>query len=104
MNKLEVRKQYDSLILAGNQLYNIKDQFSRELIHLAFKLLLLRSRKLLRRMNELHRKTNSPEIRQRVRRFRVLDKQIRSLEATADLLCIPSMRPALLKHFKQAAK
>ncbi|WP_032916482.1 hypothetical protein [Leptospira santarosai] len=104
MNKLEVRKQYDSLIFIGNQLHKIKDQFSREMIHLAFKLLLLQSRELLRRMNELYQKTNSPEIRREVRRFRVLDKQIRLIEATADVLCIPKMRRSLLKHFEHAAK
>ncbi|TQE67243.1 hypothetical protein [Leptospira noguchii] len=104
MNKLEARKQYDSLIFLGNQLHKIKDQFSREMIHLAFKLLLLRSRKLLARMNEHAKKTNSPVIRQRVRRFRVLDKQIRSIEATADVLCIPKMRRALLKEFEQTSK
>ncbi|EMF89302.1 hypothetical protein LEP1GSC005_3883 [Leptospira santarosai str. ST188] len=55
-------------------------------------------------MNELHQKTNSPEIRREVRRFRVLDKQIRSIEATADVLCIPAMRKTLLKEFEHTAK
>ncbi|EKO32284.1 hypothetical protein LEP1GSC161_3919 [Leptospira santarosai str. CBC1416] len=55
-------------------------------------------------MNELHQKTNSPEIRREVRRFRVLDKQISSIEATVDVLCIPNMRRSLLKHFEHAAK
>ncbi|WP_032924613.1 hypothetical protein [Leptospira santarosai] len=104
MNKSEAREQYDSLILVGNHIYKIKNQTAREMIHLAFKLLLLQSRELLRRMNELHQKTNSPEIRREVRRFRVLNKQISSIEATADVLCIPAMRRALLKEYEHAAK
>ncbi len=104
MNNLEARRLYDFLIFAGNQLYKIRDQFSREMIHLAFQLLLLQSRELLRRMNELHQKTNSPEIRREVRRMRVLHKQISSIEATVDVLCIPKMRRSLLKHFEHAAK
>ncbi|EMO58782.1 hypothetical protein LEP1GSC161_4257 [Leptospira santarosai str. CBC1416] len=55
-------------------------------------------------MNELHQKTNSPEIRREVRRFRVLDKRISSIEATADVLCILKMRKTLLKEFEHAAK
>ncbi len=104
MNKSEARKQYEGLIFLSENIYKIKNQTAREMIHLAFELLLLRSRELLRRMNELHQKTNSPEIRREVRRMRVLNKQISSIEATADVLCIPKMRKTLLKEFEHAAK
>ncbi len=98
MNKTKAREQYDFLIFAGNYIFKIKDQFSREMIHLAFRFLLSRSHKLLRRRNGLHRRTNDSDFQKGLRREKFLHKQLKSIEATADILCIPNMRTVLLKQ------
>ncbi|WP_032923144.1 hypothetical protein [Leptospira santarosai] len=104
MNKSEARKQYEGLIFLSENIYKIKNQTARVMIHLAFEFLLNQSERLISKMEVLQKKIKDSEFQKEIRREKFLHKKISSIEATADVLCIPAMRRALLKHFEHTAK
>ncbi|EMO46523.1 hypothetical protein [Leptospira santarosai] len=104
MNKLEARKQYESLMFLSQSIYKIKNQTARVMLHLSFELMLNQIERLISKMEVLQTKIHDPEFQKEIRREKFLHKQIASMEATADILCIPAMRRSLLKHFEHASK
>ncbi|MDI7215852.1 hypothetical protein [Leptospira santarosai] len=74
------------------------------MLHLSFELMLNQSERLISKMEVLQKKIHDSEFQKEIRREKFLHRKLSSIEATADILCIPAMRRSLLKHFEHASK